>query len=67
MVERIGVYRVLVVRPERRRQLRRPLRRWEDIRIGLQKVGWGMQWIKLAQGSNRWHALVCVLMNLQTP
>jgi hypothetical protein len=47
-------YRVLVGRPEGRRPLGRPRRRWED----LQKVGWGMDWIELAQDSDRWHTLV---------
>ena len=47
-------YRVLVGRHEGRRPLGGPRRRWED----LQKVGWGMDWIELAQDSDRWHALV---------
>jgi len=56
-------YRVLVGRPEGRRPLVRPRRRCED----LQKVGWGMDWIELAQDSDRWHAFVYVLINLQIP
>ena len=56
-------YRVLVGRPEGRRPLGRPRDKWED----LQKVGWGMDWIELAQDSDRWHALVYVLINLQIP
>jgi len=68
MGERSGVYRVLVGRPEGRRPLGRPTREWEDnIKRDLQKVGWGKDWIKLAQDSDRWHALVYVLMNLQIP
>ena len=35
--------------------------------MDLQKVGWGMDWIELTQDSDRWHALVYVLMNLQIP
>ena len=35
--------------------------------MDLQKVGWGMDWIELAQDSDRWHALVYVLMNLWFP
>jgi hypothetical protein len=45
-----GTYRVLVWRPERKRTLGRPSRRWEDnIKINLQEVGWGMDWIDVAQ------------------
>ena len=40
-----GVYRVLVVKPEGKRPLGRPRRRWDDnIKIDLQKVGWGRTW-----------------------
>jgi len=56
--ERRGVYRPLVRRPEGRRHLGTPRRGWEDnIKMDLQKVGWGMDWIKLPQGSDRWHTL----------
>jgi hypothetical protein len=42
MGERRGAYRVLVGKPERRRQLERPRRRWENnIKVDLQEVGWG--------------------------
>jgi hypothetical protein len=45
-----GAYKILVGRPEGRRPLGRPRRRWEDnIKTGLQGVGWGMDWIELAQ------------------
>ena len=49
--------------------LGRPRRRWEDnIKTDLQKVGWGgMDWIELAQDSDRWHALVNAVMNLPVP
>jgi hypothetical protein len=41
MGERRGAYRVLVEKPERRRPLGRPMRRWEDnIKMGLREVGW---------------------------
>jgi hypothetical protein len=51
MEEGRGVYRVLVGKPERRRPLERPRRRWEDnIKMDLQEVECGgMDWIKLAQ------------------
>jgi len=64
-----GVYRVLVKKPEGKRPLGRPRRRWEDnIKMDLQEVGCGgMDWFELAQDRNRWRALVNALMNLQVP
>jgi hypothetical protein len=69
MGEGRGTYRVLVGRPERRRPLGRPRRRWEDnIKMDLQKVGWGcMDWIDMAQDRDRWRALVSAVMNLRVP
>ena len=69
MGEGIGVYRVLVGKPEGKRPLGRPRCRWEDnIKMDLQKVGCGgMDWIKLAQDRDRWRALVNVVTNLQVP
>jgi len=69
MGERRGVYRVLVGKPEGKRPLGRPRRRWEDnIKIDLQEVGCGgMDWIGLAQEGDRWWALVNAVMNLQVP
>jgi len=63
------VYRVLVGKPERKRQLGRPRRRWEDnIEMDLQEVGCGVtDWIELAQGRDRWRALVNVVTNLRVP
>ena len=60
MGERRGVYGVLVGKPERKRSLGIPRRRWEDnIRMDLQEVGCGgMDWIELAQDRDRWRALV---------
>jgi hypothetical protein len=56
-----------VGRPEGRRSLGRPRRRWEDnIKMDLQEVGWGgMDWIELAQDRDRWRALVSAVMHLQ--
>jgi hypothetical protein len=55
-------------RPERRRPLGRPRPRWEDnIKMDLQAVGWGMDWTELAQGRDRWRALVNEVMNLRVP
>ena len=55
MWERRGVYRVLVGKPEGKRALRRPRRRWQDnINMVLQEVGCeGMDWIELAQDRDR--------------
>jgi hypothetical protein len=68
MGEKRGAYRILVGRPEGRRPLGRPRRRWEDnIRLDLQDVGWDMGWIKLAYDRDRWRALVNAVMNLRVP
>jgi hypothetical protein len=54
--------------PEGRRPLGKPRRRWEDnIKMDLQGVGWGMNWIELAQDTDRWRALVNAVMNLRVP
>jgi hypothetical protein len=65
--EERGLYRVLVEKPEGKRPLGIPRRRWEDnIRMDLQEVGCGdMDWIGLAQDRDRWRAIVNVVMNLR--
>jgi hypothetical protein len=57
-----------VGKPEGRRPLGRPRRRWLDnIRMDLVEVGWGMSWIGLAQDRDRWRALVNSVLNLRAP
>ena len=69
MGERRGVHRVLVGKPEGKRQLGRPRRRWEDnIKMDLQEVGGSCgDWMDLAQDRNRWRALVGTARNLRVP
>jgi len=69
MGEERGVYRVLVVKPEGKRPLGRPRRRWVDnIRMDLQEVGCGyMEWIGLAQDRDRWQTLMSAVMNIRVP
>jgi hypothetical protein len=68
MGEKRGAYRILVGRPEGRRPPGRPRRRWEDnIKMGLEEVGWGMDWIELADDRDRWRAVVNTVMNLRFP
>ena len=69
MGEQRGVYRVLLGKPEGKRPLVRPSRRWLDnIRMDLQEVGCGyMDWIGLAQDRDSWRTLVSAVMNLPIP
>ena len=69
MGEDRGVYRVLEGKPEGRRPLVRPRRRWVDnIMMDLQEMGCGyMGWIGLAQDRDRWRTLVSAVMNLRVP
>jgi len=68
-VRRGGVYRVLVGKPERRRPLGRPRRRWVDnIRMNLQEMGCEyMDWIGLAQDRDRCRTFVSAVMNIRVP
>ena len=69
MGEERGMYRVLVGKPEGRRPLGRPRRRWVDnIRTDVQEVGCVyMEWTGLAQDRERWRTLVSAVMNLRVP
>jgi len=64
-----GVYRVLVGKPEGKRPLGRPRRKWEDnIKMNLQEMECeDMDWIELAQDRDRLRVLVTMVMNLRVP
>jgi hypothetical protein len=57
----------LVGKPEGKRPLERPRRRWEDrIKMDLREIGWGgVEWIQLAQDRDCWRAVVNAVMNLR--
>jgi hypothetical protein len=67
--EKRNAYRIFVGKPEGKRPLRRPRRRWVDnIKMDLREIGCdGMDWIDLAQDRDQWRALVNTVMNLQVP
>jgi len=68
MGEGRGVHRVLVGKPEGKRPLERPRRRWENnIKLDLREVGEVGDWMELAQNRDRWRALVNTVMNLRVP
>jgi hypothetical protein len=62
-------YRILVGKPEGKRLLGRPRRRWVDnIKIDLREIGWdGMDWIYVAEDRDQWRALVNTVLNLRVP
>jgi hypothetical protein len=69
MGENRNAYKLLVGKPEGKRPLGRPRRRWmDDIRMDIGEVGWGdVYWIGLARDRNRLRALVNAVMNLRVP
>jgi hypothetical protein len=64
-----SAYRILGGKPEGKRALGRPRRRWVDnIKMNLREIRWGgMDWIVLAQDRDKWRALVNTVMNLWVP
>ena len=69
VVEGRDVHRVLVGKPEGKRPLGKPRRRWDDnIKMALREVGCGGgEWMELAQDRDRWRVLVNTVMNLRVP
>jgi hypothetical protein len=68
MGERRGECRALVGKPEGRTPLGRTRRRWEDnIKMDVEKLDGGVEWIDLAQDRGRWRALVYTMMNFWVP
>jgi hypothetical protein len=69
MGEKRNVYRLLVGKPEGKRQLGRPRHRWIDnFKMNLSEIGVSVvDWIGLAQDRYRWRALVNSVMNLRVP
>jgi hypothetical protein len=59
-------YRIFVGKPEEKRPLGRPRRRWVgNVKMDLREIGWdGMDWIDLAEDRDQWRALVNTVMNL---
>jgi hypothetical protein len=69
MEEKRNAYRILVGKPEGKRPLGRPRRRWVDnIKMDVREIGWGAtDWDSLAQDRDQWRALVNTVMNLWVP
>jgi hypothetical protein len=69
MGEKQNAYRILVGKPEGKRPLGRPTRRWGDnIKIDFREIGWdGVGWNDLAQDRDQWRTLVNTVTNLRVP
>jgi hypothetical protein len=65
----MNAYSILVGKPEGKRPLGRPSRKWvHNIKMDLREIGWDcMDWIHLVQGRDEWRALVNTVMNFQVP
>jgi hypothetical protein len=68
-IETRNAYRTTVGKPEGKRLLGRPRRRWVDnVKMDLREIRWGgMDWIDLAQDRDQWGALINTVMNLRVP
>jgi hypothetical protein len=64
-----NAYRILVGKPEGKRRLGRPTRKWIDnIKMELREIRWdGMDWIDMAQDRDQWRALVNTVLNFRVP
>jgi hypothetical protein len=69
MGKKKNVYRLMVRKPEGKRPLGRPRRRWKDnIKLNVVEIGWGgVDWTGLAQDRYKWRALVIAVINLRVP
>jgi hypothetical protein len=69
MGERTNANRILTGKPEGKRPLGRPRRRWVDnVKMDFRKIGWGgMDWIDPAQDRDQWRAIMNTVMNLRVP
>jgi hypothetical protein len=69
MGEKSNAYRILVGRPEGKRPLGKPRRKWVgNIKVDLREIGWGgMDWIDLTEDRDQWRALVNTVMNIWVP
>jgi hypothetical protein len=67
--EKRNAYKILLGKPEGKRPLGRPRRRWVDnIKMDLREIRWdGVDWIDMAQDRDQWRALVNTVLNLRAP
>jgi hypothetical protein len=69
MGEKKNTHKILVGKPEGKRPLGRPRRRWVDnIKMDLREIGWdGVDWMDMVQDRDQWKALVNTVLNLRVP